>query len=190
MRRWSRLLRTPVGIVGIGLLTIILLLAVCAPIIWGDRAAAVDTDNLLAGPSREHWAGTDNLGRDLFYRVLVATRLSVTLTLLATLLGTVLGFLLGAAPLLVGRRVGRALTGLVNLLVAFPALLMVLFFAVVFGLGAKGAVLAIALAGAPFFARLVQTLVAGVSDLDYVAAARIAGVNRFRILLRHVLPNI
>ena len=190
MRRWSRLLRTPVGIVGIGLLTIVLLLAVFAPILWGDQAAAVDTDNLLAGPSREHWAGTDNLGRDLFFRVLVATRLSVTLALLATLLGTVLGFLLGAAPLLVGRRVGRLITALVNLLVAFPALLMVLFFAVVFGVGARGAVLAIAVAGAPSFARLVQTLVAGVSDLDYVAAARIAGVNRFRILLRHVLPNI
>ena len=59
-------------------------LAVVAPILWGDQADAVDTDNILAGPSAEHWAGTDNLGRDIFFRVLVATRLSVVLALLAT----------------------------------------------------------------------------------------------------------
>ncbi|MDH2412907.1 dipeptide/oligopeptide/nickel ABC transporter permease/ATP-binding protein [Nocardioides sp. CER19] len=188
--RWSRVLKTPVGIAGVGLLTLVLLLAVFAPILWGDKANAVDTDNLLAGPSADHWLGTDNLGRDLFYRVLVATRLSVSLALLATALGTVVGVLLGTAPLLLGRRAGRLVTALVNLLVAFPGLLLVLFFAVVFGVGAKGAVLAIGLAGAPAFARLCQTLVAGVAELEYVAAARIAGVGRFRILLRHVLPNV
>jgi peptide/nickel transport system permease protein len=188
--RWHRVLKTPVGIVGVGLLVLILLLAVFAPILWGDKASAVDTDNLLAGPSAEHWLGTDNLGRDLFYRVLVATRLSVTLALLATVLGTVVGLLLGTAPLLLGRRAGRFVTALVNLLVAFPGLLLVLFFAVIFGVGARGAVLAVGLAVAPGFARLCQTLVAGVSDLEYVAAARIAGVGRFRILLRHVLPNV
>ncbi|TIC80482.1 dipeptide/oligopeptide/nickel ABC transporter permease/ATP-binding protein [Nocardioides sp. GY 10113] len=188
--RLARVLGTPVGVVGVSLLTLVLLLAVFAPILWGDRADAVDTDNILAGPSAEHWVGTDNLGRDLFYRVLVATRLSITLALLATALGTVVGLILGTAPLLLGRRLGRLVTALVNILVAFPGLLLVLFFAVVFGVGAQGAVLAIGLAGAPSFARLCQTLVAGVADLDYVAAARIAGVNRFRILFRHVLPNI
>ncbi|UMG93225.1 dipeptide/oligopeptide/nickel ABC transporter permease/ATP-binding protein [Nocardioides sp. TF02-7] len=73
---------------------------------------------------------------------------------------------------------------------AFPALLLVLFFAVVFGVGATGAVLAVGVAGAPMFGRLCQTLVAGVAGRDFVLAARIAGVGRFRILLRHVLPNI
>ena len=85
---------------------------------------------------------------------------------------------------------GRTVTASVNLAVAFPGLLLALFFAVIFGVGAKGAVLAIGLAGAPTFARLTQTLVAGVAARDYVAAARIVGVGRVRILLRHVLPNI
>ncbi len=76
------------------------------------------------------------------------------------------------------------------MLVAFPGLLLVLFFAVIFGVGARGAALAVGLAGAPAFARLCHTLVAAVSERDYVAAARIAGVSRIRILLRHVLPNI
>ncbi|WP_426565124.1 dipeptide/oligopeptide/nickel ABC transporter permease/ATP-binding protein [Angustibacter sp. McL0619] len=190
MGRWSRVVRTPVGIVGVGLLTLVLLLAVLAPILWGDKADAVDTNNLLAGPSATHWLGTDNLGRDLFYRVLVATRLSLTLTLLAAALGTVVGLLLGTAPLLLGRRAGRSVATLVNLLVAFPGLLLVLFFAVIFGVGARGAVLAVGLAVAPGFARLCQTLVAGVAEREYVAAARIAGVGGFRVLLWHVLPNV
>jgi oligopeptide/dipeptide ABC transporter ATP-binding protein len=184
------MVRTPVGMVGLALLTLVLVLAVLAPMLWGDRADAVDTDNLLAGPSADHWLGTDNLGRDIFMRVLVATRLSLTLALLATALGVVVGLALGAAPLLLGRRLGRLVTALVNVLVAFPGLLLVLFFAVVFGVGAKGAVLAVGLAGAPSFARLCQTLIAGVAERDYVAAARIAGVSRLRVLLRHVLPNI
>ena len=82
------------------------------------------------------------------------------------------------------------MTASVNLAVAFPGLLLALFFAVIFGVGAKGAVLAIGLAGAPTFARLTQTLVASVAARDYVAVARTIGVGRFRILLRHVLPNI
>ncbi|MDQ0779906.1 peptide/nickel transport system permease protein [Streptomyces aurantiacus] len=189
-RRWSRALRTPVGFVGLTLLTVLVLLAVFAPILWHGRADAVDTHNILAGPSTEHLIGTDALGRDNFFRVLVATRLTVQLGVCATAISLVVGILLGAAPILLGRRAGRLISALVNILVAFPALLLVLFLAVVFGIGATGAALAVGLAGAPVFGRLCQTLIAGVEGHDYVAAARIAGVSRIRILLRHVLPNI
>ena len=98
--------------------------------------------------------------------------------------------MLGTAPLIVGRRAGRAITSVINVAVAFPALLLALFFAVIFGIGAEGALLAIGFASAPAFARLVRTLSASVAGLDYIAAARIAGVSRFRLLTRHVLPNI
>jgi len=189
-QRWIRIVKTPVGLVGLGLLALIVLLAVFAPILWGDKASVVDTENLLAGQSAQHWFGTDNLGRDLFFRVLVATRLSLLLTLVATALGTVIGLVLGTAPELLGGRLGRLVTALVNVFVAFPGLLLVLVFAVIFGVGARGAVLAIGLAVAPGLARLCQTLVAGVTGLEYVAAARITGVNRFRIMARHVLPNV
>ncbi len=189
-KRWSRIFKTPVGIVGLSLLAVIVLLAMFAPILWGDKASAVDTENLLAGPSAQHWFGTDNLGRDLFFRVLVATRLSLMLTLEATALGAVIGLVLGTAPMLLGGRLGRLVTAFVNVFVAFPGLLLVLVFAVIFGVGARGAVLAIGLAVAPGLARLCQTLVAGVAGLEYVAAARSAGVNRFRSVARHVLPNV
>jgi peptide/nickel transport system permease protein len=190
VRRWTNVLRTPLGLTATALTILVLVLAVVAPILWTDEANAIDTNDILAGPSAEHWAGTDNLGRDIFYRVLVATRLSVELALSATVIAVVVGLLLGTAPFLLGRRAGRTVNAGVNIAVAFPGLLLALFFAVIFGVGATGAVLAIGFAGAPAFARLTQTLVAGVAGRDYVAAARVAGVGRVRILFRHVLPNV
>jgi oligopeptide/dipeptide ABC transporter ATP-binding protein len=189
-RRWLRAFRTPLGVTAALLMGVVLGLALVGPILWGEQAEAIDTSQMLAGPSPEHWAGTDNLGRDLVARVLVATRLSVILALSATAVAVGVGLALGAGPMLVGRRVGRLISGAVNIAVAFPGLLLALFFAVIFGVGAVGAVLAIGLAGAPAFARLCQTLVASVGDRDFVTAARIAGVSRGRLLVRHVLPNI
>ncbi|GGB29003.1 peptide ABC transporter ATP-binding protein [Flexivirga endophytica] len=188
--RWVTVVRTPVGAAAVIALGALLVLAVVAPILWSGQATRADTAQMLHGPSGDHWAGTDNLGRDILARVLVATRLSVELALLATLIMVVSGLLLGTLGVLFGRRVGRVTAAVINVAVAFPGLLLALFFAVIFGIGTKGAVLAIGLAGAPSFARLVQTLVSGVEQRDFVLAARVAGVNRFRILLRHVLPNV
>ena len=190
MRRWMRVLRTPLGLAATVLTVGVLLLAVVAPILWTDDANAVDTSDILAGPSADHWAGTDNLGRDIFFRTLVATRLSVELALTATVIAVVAGLILGTASFLLGRRSGRLVSAGINIAVAFPGILLALFFAVIFGVGATGAVLAIGFAGAPAFGRLTQTLVASVAARDYVSAAQVAGVGRVRILLRHVLPNI
>ena len=183
-------LRTPVGIVGVTLLTVLALLAVLAPLLWGDRATATDTHDMLAGPSGQHWAGTDNLGRDILFRTLVATRLSLLLTLLATALGVGLGLLLGLAPLLLPRRLSRLVVASFNVLLGFPSLLMILFLAVILGVSTTSAVLAIGAAIAAPFARLVHALAAGVAEREYVAAARISGVHPVRIVARHVLPNI
>jgi peptide/nickel transport system permease protein len=187
---WRAVPRTPLGAVAAVALAGVLLLALLAPVLWGDRAATVDPAHLLQGASGRHPAGTDNLGRDIFYRVLVATRLSVRLALTATAIGVLVGLLLGTAPVLLGARAGRLVAAAVNIAVAFPGLLLALFFAVIFGVGERGALLAIGLAGAPGFARLTQTLTARIAGLDFIAAARIAGVGRLRLLTRHVLPNI
>jgi peptide/nickel transport system ATP-binding protein/peptide/nickel transport system permease protein len=182
--------RSPLGIASGILLAIILLLAILAPVLWTSQANALDVVNMRQGPSAKHWLGTNLLGQDIFYRVLVASRLSVGLALAATAIGVGAGLVLGTAPVVLGRRAGRFVTSVINVAVAFPALLLALFFAVIFGVGAQGALLAVGFASAPAFARLVRTLSASVAGLDYIAAARIAGVSRFRLLTRHVLPNI
>ena len=110
--------------------------------------------------------------------------------LLAAALGALIGIPLGALPVLIGGRVGRLVTGFINLTVAFPTLLVAIFVAAVIGVGANGAVLGIAVAIAPYFARLSQTLASSVAGSEYLAAARMLGVRRVRLLRRHILPNV
>ncbi len=188
--RWGGVLRTPVGIVAtLGVGTIVVL-ALIGPVLWSTEAARIDLSSVSQGASAEHWFGTDALGRDIFHRVLVATRLSVSLAVLSTVVGAAIGVPLGALPSLVGERLGRLVTGFINLAVAFPALLIAIFVAAIVGVGARGAVFAIACAVAPSFARLTQTLASSVIGADYIAAARTLGVRRARLLTRHVLPNV
>lgn len=190
MRRVLAAGRTPVGAVAAGLLLGLVLLALLAPVLWRDAAEQVDTVAMLQGPSAAHWLGTDALGRDVLLRVLVAARFSIGLALLATLISITIGLVLGTAPAVLPRPAGRLVVAGINLAVAFPGLLLALFFAAIFGVGARGAVLAIGIAGAPVFARLVHTMSASVAGRDYLAAARVAGVGRLRLITRHVLPNI
>ncbi|WP_252394923.1 dipeptide/oligopeptide/nickel ABC transporter permease/ATP-binding protein [Streptantibioticus parmotrematis] len=185
-----RLLRTPAGLVGTTLVAALLVLAVVAPWIWGSDATRINPAQIGQGSSAAHLLGTDALGRDLLARTLVATRLTLGLAALATGIGTAAGIVLGALPSLLPRGWGRCVVAAVDILVAFPALLLAMFTAVVTGLGGRGAVLGIGVALAPTFARLTHTLTASVAGSDYIAAARMLRVPRHRVLTRHVLPNI
>jgi peptide/nickel transport system permease protein len=183
-------LRTPVGAISAVTVLALVLLAILAPVIWGARADAVNVPQLLQGSTAHHLLGTDNLGRDILARILVATRLSLTLAVLAIAVGAALGVPLGALPTVLGPRAARVTATFIEFSLAFPGLLLAIFLSVVIGVGATSAVLAIGVSSAPGFARLTQTLAASAAGSDYVAAARILGVSRGRILFRHILPNI
>ncbi|HWO63741.1 MAG TPA: dipeptide/oligopeptide/nickel ABC transporter permease/ATP-binding protein [Umezawaea sp.] len=186
----ARVLRSPLGISALVLLVAVVGVAIVAPIVLGSRAEAIDVAAMDQGASAEHLFGTDQLGRDVLARTLVATRLSVVLAVITTVLAAVVGVLAGALPFVLGRRLGRLLVATINLSVAFPSLLLALFLAMIFGVGAEGAVLTLALAMAPGFARLTHSTAAAVAGSDYIAAARLLRVGRARIVLRHILPNI
>ena len=182
--------RSPAGLTGLLLVTAFVVLAVVGPIIWGAEADRISAGEILQGRSAAHPFGTDSLGRDIFARVLVAGRLSLLLALLATAIGVVVGVPLGALPAVLPRRAGRFVVSVVNSLVAFPGLLLAMFTTIVLGLGARGAVFGIGIAAAPGLARLTHTLTASVAGSDYVAAARMLRVPRWRVLTRHILPNV
>jgi peptide/nickel transport system permease protein len=171
------------------LVLLFVFLSVFAPWIWGDAASATDVASANRSISGAHWMGTDDLGRDILARTLVATRNSLVLAVLATLVGggvgIVLGLLSGAS-----KRLGRLLGALINLLVAFPALLLAIFFAVLFGIGSVGSVLAVGASFAPGFARITQTLTASVVAKEYVEASRVLGRGPVYVTVRHILPNI
>ena len=187
--RWRNAL-TPGRIAMLAVLAIFLVIAVIGPTVWGDKAEEVDLLALSEGGSAAHPFGTDALGRDMLARTLVATRLSLILAFAVTVSAFALGVVLGVLPLLFGRRVRRFGASTINLLCAFPGLLLALLVITVVGVGWVGAVVALAVAGAPQVARVTQTLAAQVTASDYIAAARGAGVRLPRLVVRHVLPNI
>ncbi|MET9046023.1 dipeptide/oligopeptide/nickel ABC transporter permease/ATP-binding protein [Streptomyces sp. NPDC004362] len=180
----------PTGMMGVLGLLLLLFLAIAGPVIWGAAASHLDVAAAQQGPSARHLLGTDSLGRDMLARVMSGARLSLILAVLATALGSAAGVLLGAFPTVLGRRGRRAWESAMNTAIAFPALLLALCVATVAGVGAKGAVVALGIATAPNYARLTYTLASSVSGADYVLAARILGVSRSRLMLRHILPNI
>lgn len=183
-------LLNPVAISAIIGSALLVFAAVAGPTIWGDAATTTDVSSRLLGASAAHPFGTDELGRDILARVLVATRLTLLLTLGATAIALCGGIVFGLVASILPKYPRRWFTGLLDILLAFPWLLMVLFFTVIWGATATGAMLAIGFAGIPSFARLVYNLAASVSGRDYVKAARVVGVGPIGILLRHVLPNI
>ena len=182
-------LTSPVGITAIVGIIALAFIAIAGPIIWGTAADATVVSDRLLGASLAHPFGTDELGRDILARVFVGARLSLVLTFGATAISVGGGVLLGLIPAISPRPIRRVITGFIDLLLAFPWLLLALFFSAIWGASAIGAMLAVGLAGAPSFARLSYTLASSVMGRDYVRAARIVGVGPFGILARHVLPN-
>ncbi|MFF6983695.1 dipeptide/oligopeptide/nickel ABC transporter permease/ATP-binding protein [Streptomyces sp. NPDC008343] len=185
-----RALRTPSAIAAVSLFTLLILVTVLAPLLLDGPATARDVNGMRAGMTSEHWLGTDGAGRDVLARVLIATRLSLGLAVLTTAIGVVLGTLLGCSPAVLPRRASRLVIAFINVMVAVPGLLLALFLAVLFGVGARGAVLALALAMTPNIARLTHTLAASVQSAEYVQAARMLGASKARIIGRHIVPNI
>lgn len=187
---WRSRLVSPAGIAAAVGVLLFLFLAIAGPALF---VAAAETSNVparLLPPSLAHPFGTDDLGRDIFARVLVAARVSLLLTLGATVVSTVGGIAYGLIAVILPRHVRRLATGFLDVLLAFPWLLMVLFFTVIWSASAMTAMFAIGIAGIPFMARLVYNLASSVSGRDYVRAARVVGVGPFGILVRHILPNI
>ncbi len=172
--------RNPGLLLGWTLLSLIVVIAVVAPIVFSG--AADELGRRFAPPSSAHWLGTDAAGHDVLLRSLVATRLTLLMTVAATAIAVALGVLFGTGVWLMPPRARE--------LVAFPGLLLALVVAAVLGAGGSSAVIAIGLAGIPYFARLTANLAAKVSQQEFISTARLLGVSQVRIAFRHMLPNM
>jgi len=176
--------------VGVTLVGLVVLAAVTSFVWTPYDPVLVDAPSRLLRPSMAHWLGTDALGRDVFSQMLVGARTTLFVGVIAVGVGAIVGTPLGLVAAMSGRFVSEAILRFIDLLLAFPALLLAILFGAVWGASTLTAMLAIGIATAPAFARLVRANALQVMSTEYVLAARVAGKRTSVIALRHVLPNV
>ncbi|MEV3854298.1 dipeptide/oligopeptide/nickel ABC transporter permease/ATP-binding protein [Streptomyces sp. NPDC050095] len=181
--------RSPALMLGLAGLALFVVIGVVAPFVWGDRAETLTGQTHLTA-SGAHWFGTDALGRDIFARTMVATRLTLLMCVATTAVAAVGGIGFGAAIWVAGPRVRALGQRLIDVLISYPSVIFALALVAVLGPGVRTSIVAIGLATCPAFARLTTNLAASVAGRDFVSTARLLGVSPGRLLRRHVLPNI
>jgi len=177
-------------LVWVVLLALIVLLVVFAPFLQRHDPMEMKPSQQLHPPSSGHWLGTDPFGRDVWSRLLWGGRLTLGVAGAAVLITVCIGLLLG---LLAGFYVGlidELIMRVMDVMLAFPGLLLILVFVAMLGAGSKTLAVAVGLAGAPAFSRVVRSAVLSVRGEVYVDAARSVGCRNGRIILRHILPNV
>jgi len=186
-RRWYR---TPAFVAGVLILGTIVLACLAAPLLTSQSPTHQDLNNILASPSAKHPLGTDQLGRDLFSRILYGGRVDLRVAFLAVLLPFLIGTTLGCVSGYYGRFYDTAIMRLVDVMVAIPFYVLVIALVFALGAGARSIYIAITFVGWVSYARIIrgETLVA--KRQEYILAARAAGFRDRRIIARHLLPNV
>jgi len=175
---------------GGGFLLVMGIVAILAPWVAPYSYEAQDTLNTLAGPSSEHWMGTDRLGRDLFSRMIYGARVSLFIGVATTVIALAIGSLYGGISGYAGGRTDNFMMRIVDVIFALPDLLMIILITVVMGRGLGSIFLALTLVSWVTVARVVRGEVLKIKELDYIEAARALGMNHLGILIREILPNI
>ncbi|MEO9190780.1 MAG: ABC transporter permease [Acetobacteraceae bacterium] len=175
--------------IGSFLLAMFAALSLCGSAIAPYDPTAQDLLALLAPPSGAHWLGTDELGRDILSRVLMGTRVTMTIALVPVLLAGIVGIALGLVSGYFGGTLDRAVTGFVDLLMTIPGMVLAIAIVSIVGANAIGLIVAITLSSIPPLARLIRGRVRELREEEYVSAAVSVGMSRSRVLLRHVAPN-
>jgi peptide/nickel transport system permease protein len=177
--------------IGFAIVCLLVLLALLAPWISPAKRAAQNLAVRLQGPSFSHWMGTDELGRDIFTRILYGARVSLFVSICVVLgcgsIGLTLGMLAGYSGGVFDRIVNLLL---INAFLSFPGVLLAIAFAAFFGPGISKVILALIITGWAGYARLARAQVLKTKELEFVLAARSLGASPVRIMIRHLLPNM
>ncbi len=172
------------------LLAGVVLVSLAAPLVATFDPNKMDTRASLLAPSAEHIFGTDQFGRDVFSRVIHGGRVSLEVALTAVFTAVVVGGLIGLVTGYYGGWTDTVTMRLMDVLIAFPSLLLALFLVAALGPDLKNLILAIGLTRVPYFARLVRAEVMALAQRPFIAASRTMGASDLRVLARHLLPNV
>lgn len=187
---WRLLARNPVTLVSSVVLVVVAVVTVAANWIVPYGVNDVDVPNALAPPSGSHWLGTDELGRDVLSRVLVATQASMRIAVVSVAFAVVVGVTVGLIAGYRGGWLDAVLMRIVDVMFAFPVLLLALAVVAILGPGVTTTILAIGIVYTPIFARVARASTLGVRTEPYVSVSRAMGAGDLHILRRHILPNI
>jgi peptide/nickel transport system permease protein len=187
---WRHLRRNPLALFGLyGLLSLVII-ALAAPILTSIDPTEMDYENILSAPSRQHIFGTDDLGRDIFSRVLWGGRESLRVGLLAVAIAVIGGTIVGMISGYFGGKADMLIQRAQEIITAIPSILLVLSILAVFGVGLNTALVALGIVSIPWFSRIARGATLAVKSMEYISAAQALGANHTRILVLHVLPNI
>jgi len=184
-KRW----RNPIGIAGAIIVLATVLIAIFAPLIAPYEPSSQGAIRLL-GPSREHLMGTDELGRDTFSRIVYGSRVSLQVGILAVAISLIVGGIMGLLAGYFGRWVDTWTMRLVDIMFAFPGIVLAIVISGLLGPSRRNAMIAIGVIYAPAFARVVRGSVLAVKGEVYMEAARVLGASNWRLIKQHVIPNV
>lgn len=186
---WRRIITNPVAIGAGGFILLLVLVAIFAPWLAPYNPMQSDWSALSSPPSWHHWMGTDELGRDLFSRIIFGARISLYVGFFSVTLGMVLGILLGLFAGYYGGWLDMLIMRGADVLFAFPGMLLAIAVVAILGPGLNNVIVAVAVFSVPVFARIVRASTLSLKQAAYVEAVRCAGARDRLILLRHILPG-
>lgn len=186
---WIRLKKNKMALLGLIIIVCLIVVAILGPIF---SSHTYDEQNLMmtnSSPSWEHWFGTDNLGRDIFIRVLYGARISLAIGIVASLLNLFIGVIYGGISGFCGGKIDRIMMNIVDILYSVPTLLYVILLMVILKPGLINIFIALGIGYWLQMARIVRGQILSMKEQEFILAARTIGVSKKRILFRHLLPN-
>ncbi|GJM74820.1 diguanylate cyclase [Paenibacillus macerans] len=186
---WRTFRKNKIAMIGLIMIVLFVIIALLAPVIAPYDFKAQELGDRLKPPSSEHWFGTDDLGRDLFTRVLYGARISLWVGTFSVIGSIILGTILGILAGFYGKWIDMIISRLFDILLAFPSILLAIAIVAILGPSLQNALYAIAIVNIPTYGRLVRAKVLSLKNEEYITAARAIGMKNSGILLRHILPN-
>lgn len=186
--QWRRFCANHSALFGLLVLLVIIAAALLAPWIASHDIYAQNLALRLQPANAEHWLGTDELGRDIYSRLLYGARITLYIAGLTAMIITPLGLLVGTTAGYLGGWVDTVLMRLVDIFLAFPSLILALAFVAALGPGIENAIIAISLSSWPPIARLARAETLAIRKMDYIAAVRLQGASSWHIIVRHIVP--
>lgn len=184
-----RFLKRKVSVIGLVILLMFFFIALFGPFLCTNDPLAQNTAMISKGPSAEHWFGTDYLGRDTFTRIIYGARVSLAISFSGVFIGCLIGVILGVSAGYFGGIADAIISRVIDVLLAFPGLLLAIVIVAILGNGTQNTIIAIAVFAIPSIARMVRGVVISHKDAQYIGAAKVMGESNFRIITTHIIPN-